>query len=470
MNRRTKLVCTLGPATSSVEQIRALVDAGMNVARLNFSHGSHQEHAERIRAIRKIEQETGQTVAVLQDLGGPKIRVGEISGGSIRLEANQEFTLTSRRVPGDSSKVSVSYAQLPREVGPGASVLLADGVIELEILETTDTDIRCRVVVGGVLSSHKGINLPSETLSVPTPTPKDREDLEFGIAQGVDLVALSFVRKPDDVMEVKHIIQSRGVRIPVVAKIEKHEALERIDGILEVSDGCMVARGDLGVEIPLEKVPLLQKSIIARARARARPVITATQMLTSMVESVRPTRAEATDVANAVLDGTDAVMLSEETAIGKYPVRVVETIDRIVREAETALPRCEPLLLQDTGPDVPRAISGAVCYLADTLNAAAIVVPTESGGTARLAARHRPKQRILAFSPNEQTVRALCLSWGVRPVLLPPSADTDHVIAESLAGAKAAGLLAGGDVVVVTAGVPIRTPGTTNLIRVETVP
>jgi len=468
--RKTKLVCTLGPATSSPEAIRGLVDAGMDVARLNFSHGSHEEHATRIEALRRIEEEVGRPVAVLQDLGGPKIRVGPIAGGSVRLEPNQRFTLTSRPVPGDDREVSISYAGLPGEVRAGVPVLLADGLIELEVVETTATDIHCRVLAGGTLGAHKGINLPSETLSVTAFTEKDRADLEFGIERGVDLVALSFVRSASEIADVRRIIEARGARIPVIAKIEKHEALERIDEILDASDGCMVARGDLGVEIALERVPLVQKSIIRRARTLGRPVITATQMLTSMVESPRPTRAEAADVANAVLDGTDAVMLSEETAVGKHPVRAVETLDRIARAVEPELPCVDALSPKDESPGVPGAISGAVCYLAEALDVAAIVVPTESGTTARLVARHRPGKPILAFSPARETVHALQLSWGVVPSLLSPSADTDRVIGDCIVAARTAGHVQSGDTVVVTAGVPIRTPGTTNLIRIEVVP
>ncbi|MCK4548309.1 MAG: pyruvate kinase [Candidatus Eisenbacteria sp.] len=469
MTRRTKLVCTLGPSSTTPEAIRSLVEAGMDVARLNFSHGSHKEHGERIRTIRQVEEETGRTVAILQDLGGPKIRVGEIPGGAIRLEPDQDFTLTSRDIPGNAGEVSVSYPALAKEVQCGTPVLLADGLIELEILETTDTDVHCRVLTGGLLSSHKGINLPSATLSVPALTEKDRRDLDFGIASGVDLVALSFVRQPDEVLEVRRIIQSRGAHIPVIAKIEKHEALEQLDDILAACDACMVARGDLGVEIPLERVPIVQKAIIRKAMNLGRPVITATQMLASMVESPRPTRAEATDVANAVLDGTDAVMLSEETAVGKYPTRVVETISRIVREAETALP--PHALPQDDAlaADIPGAISGAVCYLADQLGAKAIVIPTESGTTARLVARHRPRQPILAFSTITGTVRALKMTWGVLPYEIHPASDQDEVT-QCMAAAKERGLLKSGDLVILTAGMPIWTQGTTNLIRVETVP
>jgi pyruvate kinase len=470
MDRRTKIVCTLGPATSSPEAVRNLVEAGMNVARLNFSHGSHKEHAERIRILRDIERETGRTVAILQDLGGPKIRIGEIAGGSITIEPGREFTLTTRDVPGDNREVSVSYSPLPQEVAPGTSILLADGLIELEVSETGGTDVRCRVLVGGTLSSHKGINLPSKTLSAPALTEKDREDLEFGISQGVDLVALSFVREPEDILEVREIVRSRDARIPIIAKIEKHEALLKIAEILAASDGCMVARGDLGVEIPLERVPHVQKSIIHQARMLGRPVITATQMLTSMVDSPRPTRAEAADVANAVLDGTDAVMLSEETAVGKYPARAVQMLDRITREAERDL-ACDVMLgAEHPTPEVPQAISGAVCYLANTLKAVAIVVPTESGSTARLVARHRPKQPILAFSPHSETVHSLSLSWGVATRILPRSTGSDAVIADSIGAAKTAGLVKTGDIVIITAGVPIGTPGTTNLIRVEIVP
>jgi pyruvate kinase len=326
--RRTKIVCTIGPATDTPEMLAALMDAGMNVARLNFSHGTLDEHGQRINRIREIAHRKKLPVAILQDLSGPKLRTG-LMAAPVVLKSGDIFILTNREVPGDAQAVSVTYPDLPIQVKVGETILLADGAIQLQVIDKNKTDLRCRVIDGGVLDSHKGINLPQSSLAIPALTEKDRADLEFGLETGVDFVALSFVRKPSDIQLVKEVMQTRNCSVPIIAKIEKHEALEKIDAIIAAADGIMVARGDLAVETPLERVPLVQKSLIKKCNSVGKPVITATQMLISMVEEPRPTRAEANDVANAVLDGTDAVMLSEESTIGKYPVRAVQVMDKI---------------------------------------------------------------------------------------------------------------------------------------------
>jgi len=332
--RRTKIICTIGPASDSPKLIADLIRGGMNVARLNFSHGTQEQHAEKICLIRELSLKIGQYVAILQDLAGPKIRIGPIPGPGIRIDTGQIFTLTNQPILGSKEAVSLSYAQLPSEVRKGEQILIADGTLELKVLNITDSDIQCRVIIGGWLSSHKGINIPSETINTPSVTEKDIMDLNFGLKHGVDMVALSFVRWAEDIMDAKEIISKKKANTPVIAKIEKHEALKHLDAILKVADGIMVARGDLGVEIPLEKVPQVQKEIIRKANCAGKPVITATQMLRSMVDSNRPTRAEATDVANAILDGTDAIMLSEETATGKYPVKALKYMSLIAKETE----------------------------------------------------------------------------------------------------------------------------------------
>jgi pyruvate kinase len=395
-----------------------------------------------------------------------------MAGGSARLEPGAPFTLTSRPVPGDSREVTVSFPDLPGSVRGGDRLLLADGDIELLAEDVSATDIRCRVVAGGALSSHKGISLPSRSIAAPGLTDKDREDLAFGIAQGVDYVALSFVRSADDVRQGRAFMAERGSRLPIIAKIEKHEALARIDEILEESDGIMVARGDLGVETPLEHVPLLQKMLIEKANRAGKPVITATQMLLSMVDSPRPTRAEVGDVANAILDGTDAVMLSEETASGRYPVEAVATMKRIAEDTEQAFPfeqwmrRFEDRSLQS----LPEAVAGAACELAEHIGASVIIAWTESGATARLVAKHRPRSPVLALSSVPATARRMALVWGVVPIVAREGADTDALLAAAPALAAAAGLARSGDKVVITAGIPMGVAGSTNLIKAAVAP
>jgi pyruvate kinase len=469
---RTKIVCTIGPASRGADVLERLVLADMSVARLNLSHGTHAEHAEAIAAIRRLAARHGRPIAVLLDLAGPKIRTGEIASGTVRLESGARFTLTSRAVPGDQREVSITYPELPSDVTPGDRVLLNDGALELEVVATTARDIECRVIVGGPLSAHKGINLPTTSIKGPSLTDKDRRDLVFGIAQDVDYFALSFVRRAADVAAVRTILEGHDCRVPVIAKIEKQEALDHVDDILSVADGIMVARGDLGVEIPLERVPLVQKMLIRRALAAGKPVITATQMLGSMVDNPRPTRAEVADVANAVLDGTDAIMLSEETAKGSYPVEAVAMMARIAADAETGFTFgawAEELHRRRDAP-LPMAVGRAAAELAASIDAACIITFTHSGATARLVARCRPGRPILALTPVAETYRRLALVWGVIPALAERMESTDVMITRALIAARSAGLANKGARVVVTAGAPVDVAGTTNLIRTETVP
>ena len=468
---KTKIVCTIGPACRSTDVMERLIAAGMNVARLNFSHGTHAEHGEVIAAIRHIASKLGHPVAIIQDLSGQKIRIGQIKGGSVVIQPGSLLTLTTRQVPGDEHEISVTYSDLPRDVGRGDTLLLNDGLLELEVLETTSEDIKCKIQIGGVLGSHKGINVPTSSIKAPAMTDKDREDMAFGIQQQVDYVALSFVRKASDVLEAKGFMEERGCAIPVIGKIEKHEALENIDEIIEVVDAVMVARGDLGVETPLEKGPLVQKLLIEKSNVAGKPVITATQMLRSMVDNPRPTRAEVTDVANAVLDGTDALMLSEETAVGKYPVEAVAMMAKIAEHAESALPSDAWTQRPNAKRVKPmeEAVGYAACELARDINAASIITFTHSGGTARQVAKNRPLHPVLALTPQEKTYRCLSLVWGVIPILTEATRDTDQMVETALAEALKSGLVQRGQKVVITAGAPVGVPGTTDLIKVRTV-
>jgi pyruvate kinase len=469
--RRTKIVATVGPASSHPEILSRLIQAGIDVVRLNFSHGSQKEHGQTIKAVRRLASKLKRNVAVLQDLAGPKIRIGKLKEDSILLEAGRSVTLTTRETLGSETEISVSYKDLPSQVRPGDTLLLADGSLELSVLETGPTDIKCRVVIGGRLTSHKGINLPTRTLQLQPLTTKDRADLAFGIDQGVDYVALSFVRQASDIILAREMIDKGGAKTPVIAKIEKHEALEHIDEIIEVVDGIMIARGDLGIETPLERVPMVQKRLIRKATNAGKPVITATQMLRSMVESPRPTRAEATDIANAIFDGTDALMLSEETAVGAYPVESVRTMAKIAETTEYEFPydlfeRREPV----SEEYLADAISLGACFLARKINAKAIITPTESGETARLVSRHKPPHLILALSPHPATVRSLSLSWGVTPLQVSKFTSTDDMLLKATKAAKQSGHVVPGDRVVLTAGLPVGVPGNTNMVKVMTIP
>ena len=468
--RKTKIVCTIGPASESPQILEVLIQAGMNVARLNFSHGTHEEHLRKIKTIRQISDRLKQPVAILQDLGGPKIRIGMMKEGGVELKRGKEFFLTSQVLIGDETQATVTYSALPGEVKLGDRILLADGTIELQVLESNGKNIRCQVIVGGILTSHKGMNFPTGTLQVTTFTEKDHEDLLFGIQHGVDLVGLSYIQRADDIEGVKRILKKESADIPVIAKIERKEALEKIDEIILASDGIMVARGDLGLETPIEKIPNVQKKLIQKANALGKPVITATQMLRSMVDHTQPTRAEVTDVVNAIYDGTDAVMLSEETAIGQFPVEAFQMMAKIAQSAEEEFPH--PLFLRretDKEMNLQQAISKAASLLSEEVGAKAIVTPTESGSTARWVSRFRPKQPILALSRHLSTVRRLNLCWGVYPVLVSDWKDTDEMLERSKRMPKELGMTSEGEKIVIIAGVSISIPGTTNLIKVEVV-
>ncbi len=467
--RKTKVVCTIGPASESSQVLEALVHAGMDVARLNFSHGTHEEHLRKIKALQQISDRVKRPVTILQDLGGPKIRIGMVKEG-VELRRGEAFLLTTRDILGDQEGVSVSYPSLPDELKPGDTILLADGTIELQVLKSGGQDVHCVTTVGGRLTSHKGINFPTRTLRASAFTEKDREDLLFGVRNGVDLIALSFVKDAGDIEAVKKALKTAPVYIPIIAKIERKEALEHIDEILSAADGIMVARGDLGMETPLERIPLVQKLLIRKANTAGKPVITATQMLRSMVDHTRPTRAEVTDVVNAIYDGTDALMLSEETATGQFPVESVQTMTKIAQAAEEEFPFDQFLKRDSEGAkELAPSISYAASLLAERVGAVAIVTPTESGSTTRWVSRLRPRQPILALSRHASTVKTLNLSWGVYPVLVPGWKNTDDMLEGSKRMPEGLGLASPGDRIVVIAGVPISIGGTTNLIKVEVV-
>jgi pyruvate kinase len=455
-SRKAKIVATIGPASRGADVLERLVEAGVDVARLNFSHGTHEEHAVVVRTLRACAERVGRPIAILQDLAGPKVRIGMIAAGNVILQPGSSFVMTARDVQGDAGRVSVTYPELPAQVRAKDTILLGDGAIELEVEETTADEILCRVVVGGALSSHKGVNLPTRSIGLPSLTEKDWTDLAFGIELGVDFVALSFVRSAADVRSARRFLEERGARIPLIAKIEKHEALDCIDAILDSVDGIMVARGDLGVEIPLERVPLVQKMLIAKANRAGKPVITATQMLRSMVDNPRPTRAEVTDVANAVLDGTDAVMLSEETAAGSYPREAVATMAKIIESAEAGFPH-EHWIARVRAPgslEIDDAVALAACELAEEVGAEAIVSCTRSGATARLVAKYRPRTPLIAATPDPSVFRHLALVWGVIPLHVPRTeCDVESIIAGALDSVNRAELAGSGETVVVTAGV-----------------
>lgn len=469
--RKTKIVCTIGPASRVYDVIEKLIRMGMNVARLNFSHGSYKEHLQVIENIRQASLKIGQPIAILQDLGGPKIRVGKIIKEPIFLKEGSSFILTNRKVAGDEQEVSLTFPSLPQKVKKGDCIFLADGTLELKVKEFTSTDIICRVVRGGKLTSHQGVNIPNISMDIPSLTEKDYQDILFGIKNKVDFIGLSFIRRAEDVLKVRKILkENKAEEISLIAKIEKKEAVDNLKEIIEASDGIMVARGDLGVEIPLENVPLVQKNIIKKCNFVGKPVITATQMLVSMMSNPRPSRAEVTDVANAILDGTDAIMLSEETAIGNFPLEAVETMNRIAISAEGAIDY-EKILSErsiSVKPTNADAISHATCQVALDLKVKAIVTFTFSGSTARMVSRYRPPVPIIAASTQDSTVKKLTLSWGVYPFKTEELADTDDMITRSRKVALETGLVRPGEKIVVTAGIPFRVPGSTNLLKVET--
>ncbi|MFQ6043866.1 MAG: pyruvate kinase [Candidatus Poribacteria bacterium] len=468
--KRAKIICTLGPASESPEVIKALIEVGMDVARLNFSHDTREAFVRRIKLIRQISTEMNKTVAILQDLSGPKLRIGRISQEPALLTPGNPFALTVRPVAGDEREVSITYHNLPGEVKIGDTIFLADGQLELKVISVSNADINCEVVAGGELTSNKGIHVPGVSLSTPAVTEKDIDDLRFGIQQGVDWVALSFVRNREDVLTARQVLKESQADIPIIAKIEKREALYNIDEIIQVVDGLMVARGDLGLEIPIREIPAAQKRIIKKANAVGIPVITATQMLESMIENPRPTRAEVTDIANAIFDGTDAVMLSGETAIGKYPVQATRIMDEVAGGAEDNIDYIQLFQQKQITPDyhdIADAISHAACHVALNVGAKAIICCTRSGQTARMVAKYRPHAPIIVVSASEEVLRRLVLLWGVFPLKIEPAEDTDDMIAKAKLAALKSGLANRGDTIVIVAGIPIDIPGTTNTIKAD---
>lgn len=468
--RHTKIVCTIGPASQSIPVLKEMLKAGMNVARMNFSHGSHEEHQLLLNNIRQASKELDSPVAILIDTKGPEIRIGDIDG-TIHLKAGQKLTLTTIPIMGGLDRVFVDYPGLPKDIKPGDRIMMDDGLIGLVVQEVIDTEIYCLVENGGELSGRKGVNIPSVSVNLPSVTDKDLEDILFGIGLGVDFIAASFVRTAADVLQMRRILEDHNSPIQIIAKIETQAAVDNLDEILEVSDGIMVARGDLGVEIPAEEVPLAQKQIITKCNLLGKPVITATQMLDSMMRHPRPTRAEASDVANAIIDGTDAVMLSGETAAGRFPVESVATMARIAENTEKAV------LFEGFGPKISslmeRTITSSIGYatytISQELGAEAIITPTTSGSTTRMVARHRPKAPIVATTPDPVICRQLLLVWGVIPLLTRSVEGTDALISTGVQAALDAGVIELGDLVVLTAGVPVGVAGTTNLLKVHVV-
>ncbi len=471
MLRKTKIVATVGPSIRTPEMIKKLIELGVNVFRLNMSHGDHATHEENIKLIREAEAELKRPVGIMVDLSGPKIRVGRIAGDGMQIAQGQKVTLTVEDVEGEDGLIPVNYKFLPEDVEPGDRILLADGAIELQVEEVRGKLIICRALNGGAISSHKGINVPGKPLSVPSLTEKDRLDVKFAVEHDVDWLALSFVRRADDVLALKKLLDAFNSDIKVVSKIEKSEAVKNIDSILEVTDGVMVARGDLGVEIELERVPIVQKMVLRKALRLGKPSIVATQMLLSMVSNPRPTRAEVNDVANAVFEHADAVMLSEETAVGKYPLEVVKTMDRILRCAELEYSKSHNGLAieRPVNATTADAISHAACIMAADLGASCIVTPTHSGFTARMVSRFRPSQVIVSLSPRRKVVRQLCLTHNVLPMEICEVDSTDTMFRRVSELLAESGIVKPGDTVIITAGVPLNMPGTTNLIKVHRV-
>ena len=471
MMRKTKIVGTIGPASSSSQMLEKLARAGMNVARLNFSYGTHEEHAKSIQAIRDVSARLGIPLAILQDLPGPKVRTGRLDKKEVWLKEGEDFSLTSKPIIGNEHRVSVNFPTFLNDLNPDDTVYLNDGAIQLEVISTTGIEAKCKVAVGGLLTMNRGINVPGVKLSIPSITSKDLVDLAFGLEQSVDFVAISFVRESSDVLRVKQFLQEKGADVPLIAKVEKHEAVDDIDNIIAEADGIMVARGDLGVEMPLKQVPTVQKEIIRKCNQVGKPVIVATQMLESMINSIRPTRAEVSDVANAIFDGADAVMLSGETAIGRYPVETVTMMAHIATEVEKTLPYKRILLEKGERviPQTDDAISYAACHMSQQLGAACIVAYTSSGSTALRVSKYRPEAPILAITPNTNVARRLILSWGVNPHSAPELVSVDDIFHEAAQLSLKTGMARSGELVVITAGIPMGVPGSTNLIKVQRV-
>lgn len=468
--RKTKIVCTLGPATDGEGVLREMMLAGMNVARFNFSHGTHPEHKARLEQVKALRQELNLPVAAMLDTKGPEVRLKNFAGGSVTLQEGQEFTLTVEDVEGDATRCAVTYAELPQDVKAGDTILLDDGLVRLTVLSTTASAIRCRVENGGVMKDHKGVNVPGVSLSMPYMSQQDREDILFGMEEGFDFIAASFVRSAADVRELRKLLESRKSRIRIIAKIENQEGINNLTEILAAADGIMVARGDMGVEIDFTEIPAIQKNMIAQCVACGKPVITATQMLDSMIENPRPTRAEITDVANAIYDGTSAIMLSGETAAGKYPVEAVRTMDAIARKTETNM-RGGALapVAGKAHLSITAATAHAACTTAMDIGADAILTVSQAGITAQMVSRFRPDTLIVALLLDEQVQRQMALYWGVEPITMPRASSSDELVDLAVRSAEQAGLVRRGDLVVVTAGVPVGISGTTNMIRVQQV-
>lgn len=483
MFRKTKIVCTLGPSTDDENVMRSLIEEGMNVARFNFSHGPHDEQLGRVKMLKKLRKELNRPVAALLDTKGPEIRLKEFTNGKEELKDGQTFTLTSEDIMGDSTRVAITYKELASDVRPGDHILIDDGLIGMEVMEVRPVsgakadkegkipmDIVCRVLNGGVVSNKKGVNVPNVELTMPYISEKDYGDIVFGVENDYDFIAASFVRTADDVLEIRKILEEKGGSdIKIIAKIENMQGVQNIDEIVRVADGIMVARGDMGVEIPLEDVPVIQKMIIKKTCNAGKTVITATQMLDSMMKHPRPTRAEATDVANAIYDGTSAIMLSGETAAGMYPIEAVKTMVRIAVRTEQDINYRQRFKQRNTlsNPDVTNAISHATCTMAGDLNATAIITVSKSGRTARMVSKYRPFCQIIGTCLSEKVARQLNLEWGVNPLLIEEKSEADELFDYAVDAAEKAGIIEKGDIVVLTAGVPLGVSGTTNLIKVQ---
>ncbi len=470
--KKTKIICTLGPASSDPVVLEKMINSGMNIARLNFSHGTYGEHAHRIKLVRQVAAKVGKPVGILADLQGPKIRIGKLPVEPLVLNDGDRIYLTVDQEQGQTSGcVFVDYPTLIKDVTLGGKILLADGMIELRIIEIGKINIQCEVVSGGELTSKKGLTLPGVSVNLPALMEKDRSDLEFVIKEQVDLIALSFARKAEHIIEIRELVNNLGGDQLLIAKIENEEGFKNSEAILQAADGIMVARGDLGVEVPPEEVPLIQKHLIEICNIAGKPVITATEMMESMIRNPRPTRAEITDVAHAIMDGTDAIMLSAETAVGRFPVAVVHIMSRVAERIEASLKYEEILAKKRVGsfPTVADAISHATCQTAMDLKAAAIITSTQSGSTARMVSKYRSPSPIVAVTPSERNAQQLTISWGVNPVLAPPAQNTDEMFDLSIEGAKKAGFVNTNDLIVITAGVRTGVPGSTNLLQVLTV-
>lgn len=470
--RKTKIICTLGPATDNEDILRNMMLSGMNVARINFSHQTHEDHKARIDMVKRLREELQLPIAILGDTKGPEIRTGAFPNGSVVLQEGQLYTLTTLEVPGDTQRCHISYMGLPGDVSRGSRILIDDGLVELQVESVTDTDITCTVLNSGSVSSHKGVNVPNVSLSLPFISAKDRSDIRFAVEQGCDFLAASFTRSASDLIQLREELRRLGNRsIKLIAKIENAEGVANIDQILEVCDGVMVARGDMGVEISFEEVPIIQKNLIKKSYLAGKQVITATQMLDSMMHHPRPTRAEATDVANAIFDGTSAIMLSGETAAGKYPLESVQTMAKIAERTERSINYVKRFSIREVedAPSVTNAISHATCTTAHDLHAAYIITVTKSGTTARMLSKFRPATDIIGCTTDPQIQRQMNMSWGVIPIMIEEKSSTDDLFEGAVEGAVKAELVTEGDLVVITAGVPVGMSGTTNLLKVHVV-